>query len=103
METPQEGIPNPSRPDAEQIVEAESSPPPGLPPALPFTSQEPKVGDPPLAWEDFKKLKLRRFPGSRDDIKLRRFLGRGEDGYVVRARIRDREEPVAIKIVRWPC
>lgn len=66
---------------------------------LPFISQEPKVGDPPLGWEDFEKPSLRRFPGTRDDIRLDRFLGRGADGLVIKARIKGREEPVAIKTV----
>ncbi|RSL94406.1 hypothetical protein CDV31_014320 [Fusarium ambrosium] len=64
---------------------------------LPFISQEPKVGDPPLDWEDFEKPRLRQFPGTRDDIRLRRFLGRGADGLIIKARIRGREDPVVIK------
>ena len=99
METPHEGITVPIELDNGQTLEAK----PSLPPSLPFTSQAPKVGDPPLAWEDFENPKLRRFPGLRDDIRLRRFLGRGEDGYVIKARIKGQEDPVVVKIVCSPC
>lgn len=70
-------------------------------PNLPFLSQQPKVGDPVINWQDFKKPRLRRFPGSRDDIRLRKFLGRGEDGLVIKARVKGQEDPVAVKIVSY--
>ena len=67
-------------------------------PSLSFLSQEPKVGDPPLEWDDFKRPRLRRFPRSRNDIELQRFLGRGEDGITIKAQIKG-GEAVAVKIV----
>lgn len=67
--------------------------------SLPFISSEPKVGDPPLEWADFKSPKLRRFPGAQDHIELQRFLGRGEEGIVIKAQVEGQEDPVAIKIV----
>ncbi|KAK1764878.1 hypothetical protein QBC33DRAFT_187570 [Phialemonium atrogriseum] len=69
---------------------------------LPFTSPQPKVGDPPLGWDDFKKPKLGRFPGSGDDISLQAHLGGGLDGLVIKARIKGQKDPLAVKIVGWP-
>ncbi|KPM35936.1 hypothetical protein AK830_g10644 [Neonectria ditissima] len=65
---------------------------------LPFTSPLPKVGDPSLDWEEFKHPKLRRFP-RHSDINLGRFIGRGVDGLVIKARLRGSEDCVAVKIV----
>ncbi|KAL2017903.1 hypothetical protein VTK56DRAFT_1559 [Thermocarpiscus australiensis] len=69
----------------------------------PFTSQEPKTGDPSLCWEDFKAPRLRRFAESHDNLKLGRYLGSGVDGMVFKARIRGQTEPLAVKIFHFAC
>ncbi|OIW22697.1 hypothetical protein CONLIGDRAFT_587014 [Coniochaeta ligniaria NRRL 30616] len=63
---------------------------------IPFVSQEPNVGDPPLGWENFLHPKLRRFPGS-SEFELELYLGGGVDGFVFKAKV-DEQHTVAVKI-----
>jgi hypothetical protein len=63
---------------------------------LPFISRDPKVGDPDIAWDNFKFPKLRQFSG---DIILDHYIGGGVDGIVIKAREKCRNHYVAIKVV----
>ncbi|KAH7184195.1 hypothetical protein DER44DRAFT_710179 [Fusarium oxysporum] len=60
-----------------------------------FISQDPKEGDPPMSWDDFKHPKLRKFHGN---IALDQFIGKGTDGIVIKARDKHRDHPLAIKV-----
>ena len=60
---------------------------------------QPTVGIPPLLWEDFKTPRLRRFPGSQEDIELERCIKWGMHGLVIKGHIKGLESPVVIKIV----
>jgi hypothetical protein len=61
-----------------------------------FISQDPKVGDPAITWDDFKRPKLRKFYG---DIVLDHYIGGGMDGIVIKARDKHRDRSVAVKVV----
>jgi hypothetical protein len=68
---------------------------------FPFISQAPKIGDPPKSdWAAFEQPRLRRFPDP-DGLKLRRFLGRGTQGFVFKAKIGEGRE-LTVKFVRLP-
>ncbi len=66
--------------------------------ALPFLSDEQNDGDPACRWTDFKSPKLRKFPPPLSSLLWREYLGKGEDGIVLRA-LCD-ENQVAVKFVR---
>ncbi|KAM7182889.1 hypothetical protein V8F33_013941 [Rhypophila sp. PSN 637] len=66
---------------------------------LSFLSTEPMQGDPSCKWENFKNAKLRRFPGELSAFRWERYIGTGEDGVVLEARLDD-GTPVAVKIFR---
>ncbi|KAH6630026.1 hypothetical protein B0J18DRAFT_87623 [Chaetomium sp. MPI-SDFR-AT-0129] len=66
------------------------------PTPFPFVSWDPKTGEPARSdWEAFEYPRLRRFPEP-DSIKLRRFLGRGTQGFVFEAKVGDKG-PLTVK------
>jgi hypothetical protein len=71
------------------------------PSTLPFTSDEDHTGNPPWRWENFRDPQLRKFYGSQKDIVWTEFLGRGEDGFVLQADLKNEHEErqVAVKFV----
>ncbi len=64
-----------------------------------FVSRDPRIGKPPRSdWEAFEHPRLRRFPDP-DSLKLGRFLGRGTQGFVFKAKVGDKG-PLTVKCVR---
>lgn len=67
---------------------------------FPYTSEDPKVGDPSsLSWEHFARPKLRRFPQA--PFTIIEYLGHGADGIVVKVKADLYPEPIALKIVSF--
>ena len=66
-----------------------------IPPCLDYTPLE---GPPATTEKALKKLKLRRFPASVEDIEWLQYVGHGEEGHVYLARINDYGN-VAVKVV----
>ncbi|KAI0894922.1 hypothetical protein F4806DRAFT_497630 [Annulohypoxylon nitens] len=67
---------------------------PKIPPCLDYTPLE---GPPATTEKALKKLKLRRFPASVEDIEWLQYVGHGEEGHVYLARINDYGN-VAVKV-----
>lgn len=65
---------------------------------LPFLSHESKEGFPSCEWQNFKAPKLRKFSKPPSSLRIRNFIGAGEDGHVLRAKTDD-NKAVAVKIV----
>lgn len=68
---------------------------------FPFLDDTPLLGPPETTRKAFKNLRLRRFPGSVDDIEWLEFIGEGEEGHVYQARIHtlDSDAIYAVKVV----
>lgn len=59
------------------------------------------TGDPSCQWKSFKEAKLRRFPDELSTFHWEKYIGTGEDGVVLEARLDDARR-VAVKIVSFP-
>ena len=75
---------------------------PAMPAAMPpFISDELNIGDPSFSRKDLGKPKLRKFAQPPSSLRWNRFLGAGEDGFVISATMPD-GSAVAVKFVWDP-
>jgi hypothetical protein len=68
----------------------------------PSLSPDPMQGDPPCHWANFLSPKLRRFPGSTQQIQWKKHLGHGGEGIVEAVRFGNSGDLLALKMVRAP-